>query len=58
MAFVFLFCVHVTPSILRAVGRLSVCACAGLRVREVSGAHVVTIICELVNQITFDTHLH
>jgi hypothetical protein len=25
MAFVFVFCVHVTPSILRAVGLLSVC---------------------------------
>ena len=27
MAFVFVFCVHVTPRILRAVGLLFVCVC-------------------------------
>ena len=56
MAFAFVFCVHVTPSILRAVGRV-------VRVRvlvDVSAScpvHVSSQICELVNKITFDTHL-
>ena len=57
MTLLFLFCVRVTPSILRAVGLLSVCACrlvdVSARVRALSSQ-----ICELVNKITFDTHLH
>ena len=54
MPFVFVFCVHVTPSILRAVSLLSVCWSTCPRV---SGA-LSSRICELVNKITFDTHLH
>ena len=56
MNFVCVFCVHVTPSILRAVGLLSVCVCWSTCPR-VSGA-LSSQICELVNKITFVTHLH
>ena len=56
MAFVFVFCVHVTPRILRAVGLLFVCVCWSTCPR-VSGA-LSSQICELVNKITFDTYLH
>ena len=56
MAFVFVFCVHVTPSILRAVGLLSVCV-PGSMCPRVSGA-LSSQICELVNKITFDIHLY
>ena len=56
MAFVLVFCVHVTPSILRAVGLLSVVRVlvdVSARVRALSSQ-----ICALVNKITFDAHLH
>ena len=56
MAFVCVFCVHMPPSILRAVGLLSVRVCWSTCPR-VSGA-LSSQICELVSKITFVTHLH
>ena len=56
MACVLVFCVHVTPSVLRAACLLSVCVCWSTCPR-VSGA-LSSQICELVNKITFDIHLH